>query len=54
MSQDTELVKNAAGRLVPTLVNGQEQVPFQGVGKYKPTGRKAAPLPQSRLDRLDR
>ena len=38
-----ELVKNAAGRMVPVMVNGQEQVPYQGVGKYTPTGRKAAP-----------
>jgi citrate lyase subunit alpha/citrate CoA-transferase len=43
MSSKTELVENAAGRLVPTVVNGQEQTPFHGVGKYKPTGRKAAP-----------
>ncbi len=38
-----ELVKNAAGRLVPTEVNGKPQVPFQGVHGYKPTGNKAAP-----------
>ncbi len=37
------LVKNAAGRLVPKKVNGKQAVPFQGVGKYRPTGRKAAP-----------
>ncbi len=37
------LVKNAAGRLVPTEVNGCEAVPFQGVGKYKPKGSKTAP-----------
>ena len=36
-----KLVKNSAGRLVPTTVNGQKQIPFQGVGKYKPNGRKA-------------
>ncbi len=40
---DTKLVKNAAGRLVPTEVNGREAAPYQGVGKYRPTGRKAAP-----------
>lgn len=38
-----ELVENAAGRLVPTTVNGREQVPFCGVGKHTPTGRTAAP-----------
>ena len=35
--------KNALGRLVPTEVNGKSQIPYQGVGKYKPTGRKYAP-----------
>ena len=35
--------KNVAGRLVPTEVNGQPQTPYLGVGKFKPTGRKAAP-----------
>ncbi len=41
MSQ--ELVENAARRTVPTEVNGRRAVPFQGVGKYKPTGNIAAP-----------
>ena len=40
---DGKLVKNAAGRPVPTLVNGKEQVPYLGVGAYQPTGAKAAP-----------
>jgi len=34
---------NAAGRLVPTEVNGKTAVPFQGVDKYVVQGRKAAP-----------
>ncbi len=38
-----EMVKNAAGRYVPTEVNGQQQIPYAGVGKHRPTGRKAAP-----------
>ena len=38
-----KLVKNAAGRLVPTEVNGNEQIPFQGINKFKPTGNKAKP-----------
>jgi len=38
-----KFVKNAAGRMVPTEVNGKEQTPFQGVHGYKPTGNKAAP-----------
>ena len=37
------LVKNAAGRMVPTKVNGKDQVPFKGVGKFKPSGHKAKP-----------
>ena len=36
-------VKNAAGRLVPTEVNRQKQIPFQGINKYKPRGSKAKP-----------
>lgn len=37
------LVKNAGGRLVPDSINGKQAVPFQGVGKFKPNGRKHAP-----------
>lgn len=43
MKREYELVENAAGRLVPTIVNGREQVPYKGVGKYVPDGSKAAP-----------
>ncbi len=45
-----KLVKNAAGRLVPTEVNGQEQIPFKGVNKYKPSGYKAKPPVRSCID----
>lgn len=38
-----QLVKNAAGRLVPIAVNGKPAIPYQGVEKYRPSGRKAAP-----------
>ncbi|OYD16043.1 citrate lyase subunit alpha [candidate division WOR-3 bacterium JGI_Cruoil_03_44_89] len=38
-----KLETNAAGRIVPTTINGKPAVPFQGVGKYRPAGRKAAP-----------
>ncbi|MDK9700268.1 MAG: citrate lyase subunit alpha [bacterium] len=37
------MITNSANRPVPEIVNGIESVPFQGVGKYQPTGRKAAP-----------
>ena len=40
-----KLIKNAAGRLVPTVVNGKKIIPFMGVNKYKPTGSKyGAPI----------
>lgn len=38
-----EVVKNALARLVPSEVNGKKQVPFKGVDKYIPDGRKASP-----------
>ncbi|MFA5782175.1 MAG: citrate lyase subunit alpha [Bacteroidales bacterium] len=37
-----KLVKNALGRLVPLEVNGKPQVPFMGVGKFRPVGNKYA------------
>lgn len=37
------LTKNKAGRFVPTIINGQKQIPFMGVDKYKPTGKMASP-----------
>jgi len=43
MKKNYEFVKNAAGRKVPTRVNGKTQVPFQGIHGYKPEGKKAAP-----------
>lgn len=45
-----KMVKNAVGRMVPTEVNGKEQIPFKGVGQYKPTGRKHAPKISSCAD----
>ena len=45
-----KFVKNALGRLVPTEVNGKPQIPYKGVGKYKPTGRKYAPFIASCAD----
>jgi citrate lyase subunit alpha/citrate CoA-transferase len=48
-----ELAHNAAGRAVPTMVNGKPQIPFLGVGKYQPRGRKAAPAICSNKDYPD-
>ena len=36
------IVENALGRMVPERVNGRPQVPYMGVGKYRPTGVKAS------------
>ena len=43
LTDKTELITNAAGRLVPEFGNGRRQTAFMGVEKYRPTGRKAAP-----------
>ncbi len=45
-----KLVKNAAGRLVPTEVNGEKQIPFKGVNKYKPSGKKVGSPIKSCID----
>ena len=46
----SKLVKNAAGRLVPTEINGQKVVPYKGIGKHKPEGFKHAPRLSSCVD----
>ncbi len=38
-----KLVENAAGRKVPTRINGRDVLPFEGIDKPKKTGNKAAP-----------
>ena len=43
MAPKIELQLNAAGRMVPAMVNGRPQIPYIGIGKYQPRGRKAAP-----------
>jgi len=53
MKKYDKLVKNAVGRMVPTIINGEEHVPFMGVGKYKPSGRKHAPYIASCSDYPD-
>src|SRR6059058_3379437 len=42
MTDQVELAQNAAGRMVPAMVNGKPQIPYLGVGKYQPRARKAA------------
>ena len=41
MSQ--KFTKNAVGRLIPAEINGKTVVPFPGVGKHRPSGRKYGP-----------
>ncbi len=43
MKKFDKLVKNAAGRMVPSEVNGKPVIPYKGVAKYIPEGRKYAP-----------
>lgn len=38
-----ELLENAAGRKVPSKVNGKDAIPYRGIGNYIPEGRKYAP-----------
>lgn len=40
--EKSELVVNAAGRLVPEVVNGRPQFLYEGIGKYRPFGRKTS------------
>jgi citrate lyase subunit alpha/citrate CoA-transferase len=47
---DIKLVTNAAGREVPAQINGIEAIAYQGVGKYRPTGRKNGPPIRSCAD----
>ena len=46
----TGIVKNAAGRLVPTEINGKASMPFQGVNGYRPKGNKMGPPLRSCAD----
>jgi citrate lyase subunit alpha/citrate CoA-transferase len=36
-------IKNAVGRIIPTEINGQPVIPYQGVHGYKAIGQKYAP-----------
>jgi citrate lyase subunit alpha/citrate CoA-transferase len=50
MSAKVEMIRNAAGRRVPSVVNGREQAAYAGVGKHAPRGRKQAPPVRSCAD----
>ncbi len=45
-----KMIKNTAGRLIPDIVNGTKQIPYMGIGKYKPNGTKAKPPIKSCAD----
>ena len=45
-----KLVKNAAGRIIPIEVNGQQQIPFQGINKHRPKGNKSKPPIRTCID----
>ncbi len=45
-----QLVRNALGRRVPTLVNGREQTPYGGVDASRPSGNKSGPAIRSCAD----
>ncbi len=47
------LVKNAAGRLVPTTVNKRTETPFKGIGKFRPKGYKSKPPIRTCMDYPD-
>jgi len=36
----SKYVKNALGRTIPTEINGEEVIPFKGIGQHRPKGRK--------------
>jgi citrate lyase subunit alpha/citrate CoA-transferase len=50
MSKPPELVRNAAGRLIPTIVNGRTQCPYEGTEGRRPQGSKQAPPIRSSAD----
>ncbi|MDZ7796827.1 MAG: citrate lyase subunit alpha [Candidatus Marinimicrobia bacterium] len=35
-----KMVKNAAGRMVPAEINGEKVIPYKGIGKHRPQGKK--------------
>jgi citrate lyase subunit alpha/citrate CoA-transferase len=48
--EPAKLTLNAANRRVPKTANGRLQAPYMGVGKYRPSGNKAAPPVRSATD----
>src|ERR1700720_4911766 len=53
MTDRSEMLQNAAGSMVPSMVYGKPQIPYLGVAKYQPRGRKTAPPVRSSKDYSD-
>jgi citrate lyase subunit alpha/citrate CoA-transferase len=47
---NNNFIKNAAGRWVPAEINGEPAIPYQGVGKYKPSAMQYGPPVPSCID----
>ena len=43
MKKYDKLVRNAAGRLVPTEINGKTVIPYKGLKQHRPEGKKYGP-----------
>jgi len=43
MKKCDQLVTNAAGRIVPLEINGEQHIAYKGIGKHIPDGRKFGP-----------
>jgi citrate lyase subunit alpha / citrate CoA-transferase len=43
MMKNITLIQNAAGRWIPSEINGEPAILYMGVGKYFPSGRKYGP-----------
>ena len=45
-----KMIKNAIGREIPEKTNGRMNIPFKGIGKHRPRGRKTGPPIPSSVD----
>lgn len=50
MSKLESSIVNTIGRTVPTTVNGKPVVPYKGIGKHRPEGKKFGPRISSCID----
>jgi hypothetical protein len=45
-----KMVKNIIGRFIPEESDGRKNIPFKGIGQYKPVGHKVGPPIPSNAD----